>query len=155
VADLSEYAQAVDEAAEAVLWDSNRDSIAHLIAAVRRHDAETVRALARQGSSAQEAAAKLTAGEAREAEVRFDNGPTVRLTRYTVTTERSTGMVTIEGSVASSTGQPSAGTAVRLAYLGIPGRGALADITASVDVFTRLAATRLRIRTTVTPRGAR
>lgn len=39
---LSDAAQAVEEAAEAVLWDSNRVSIRHLIAAVRRHDAAIV-----------------------------------------------------------------------------------------------------------------
>jgi hypothetical protein len=43
VSALEDTAQAVEEAAEAVLWDSTRDSIAHLIAAVRAHDAETVR----------------------------------------------------------------------------------------------------------------
>ena len=40
---LSDAEQAVAEAAEAVLWDSNRASITHLITAVRHHDAEMIR----------------------------------------------------------------------------------------------------------------
>ncbi|MFI0900504.1 hypothetical protein [Streptomyces sp. NPDC020983] len=62
---LSDAARAVEEAAEAVLWDSNRASIAHLIAAVRHHDAETVRDLSRDGYSAQEAAKRIDPKETR------------------------------------------------------------------------------------------
>lgn len=72
---LSDAARAVAEARAAVhefLFplaapeaDRAREAIAHLIAAVRHHDAETVRALSRDGYSAQESAKKIDPKETR------------------------------------------------------------------------------------------
>jgi len=135
-----------------------------LIAAVRHHDAEIVRDFAEQEDrrrwtasatvyvhGIRAAADRLRPGWASEVEVRYVGGPTIRIACYSVTAEAATGTVVVEGFITSSTGSPSRGDAVRLAYLGIPGRGALADITASVELFTRLDVPHIRIRTTIRP----
>jgi hypothetical protein len=61
---LSDAEKAVSEARDAVLAritepETGTDLIAALIATVRHHDAETVRALSRDGYSAQEAARRI------------------------------------------------------------------------------------------------
>lgn len=145
---------AVLEAREAVLVrmpepEVDVERIAALVRAIRHHDAETVRDLSRQGYSAQEAAKKIDPETSSEVEVRFAGGEAVRIACFSVTTEAATGMLTVEGFVVSSVGQPPHGDAVRVAYLGIPGRGALADITASVQTFSRLDVLHIRISTTI------
>lgn len=135
-----------------------------LVSAVRAHDAEIVRAdigHIRYGSATEYAIrhaalidpdspmSKTKAEWAPEVEVRFGDGQAARIAGFSVTTEAATGLVAVEGFVASSAGQLPRGDAVRLAYLGIPSRGALADITASVELFTRLDVLHIRIRTTI------
>lgn len=178
---LDDAAQAVTRARAAVVREltaptewvdgehGSTDRDAHrlvdaLIAAVRHHDAEVVRDFAEQEDrrrwttsatvyvhGIRDAADRLRPGWASEVEVRYADGPTVRIARSSVMTEAETGLVVVEGFVASSAGQPRSGDAVRLAYVGIPGRGALADITASVELFTRMTVLHIRIRTTIRP----
>lgn len=145
--------------------DLARAAVSRLEDAVRRHDMEVVRALHYEPGSdtikdawkdGQESAAdaiadRLRPGPFPEVEVRFVGGPTVRIARFTVTTEAEVGLVAVEGFLSSWTGYPNSGDAVRIAYLGIPGRGALADITASVAVYTRMEVLNIRIRTTIRP----
>lgn len=135
-----------------------------LIAAVHHHDAEIVRADTkwhiRYGSATDYAIRhaaliepespmnRTTGGSMPEVEVRFADGPTVRIARYSVATVTAAGLVVVEGFIASSTGQPRSGDGVRLSYLGIPGRGALVDVTASVELFSRLGVPHIRICTT-------
>jgi hypothetical protein len=132
-----------------------------LVAAVRHHDAEVVRAIdpieiALAGQYAGGDIACTLGSATRtdvpsEVEVRYDDGLTVRVAGFSVTTDAATGTVVVEGFITSRTGQPHSGDAVRLAYVGIPGRGALADIEARVDLFTRLEVLNIRIRTTIRP----
>jgi hypothetical protein len=168
---LSDAAQAVEDARERLVgWTlvalPNEPGFAgaerladNLIAAVRHYDAETVRADTghiRYGSATDyaERHANLLSPAAdapSEVEVRYVGGPSIRIAGYSVTTDAETGTVVVEGFVASQTGQPQRGDAVHLAYVGIPGRGALADVTASVELFTRLDVLHIRIRTTIRP----
>jgi hypothetical protein len=165
---LDDAAQAVAEARRdvheffvllaATEADRARAVVARFEAAVRHHDAEVVRAYkgALNGSEWPDFAASLIHREAGgdappEVEVRYVGGPTIRIAGFSVTTGAETGLVVVEGFITSRTGQPRSGDAVRLAYLGIPGRGALADITASVELSTRLTVLNIRIRTTIRP----
>lgn len=111
---------------------------------------EAVRGLlVREARSGRPAEPEPSIEVAPEVEVRYAGGPTIRITGYSVTTDAETGLIVVEGFITSRTGQPPSGDTVRLAYLGIPGRGALADITATVKVFSRLEVLNIRIRTTI------
>lgn len=173
---LSDAAQAVEYAAAGVRRELEKPTewvtgevgasaedatrlVDKLIAAVRHHDAEVVRADAghiRYGSATEyaERHANLISPAADappEVEVRYAGGPTIRIAGFTVKTDAGTGLVVVEGFITSRTGQPLPGDAVSLAYLGIPGRGALMDIEARVELFTRLDVLNIRIRTTIRP----
>lgn len=171
---LSDAEKAVTEARQEVrefLWplpapeaDRARDAIGRLEAAVRLHDAEIVRDFAEREDKRtwttsgtvyvhgiRGAADRLRPEWESEVEVRYAAGPTIRIARHSVTTDAGAGSILVEGFIASSNGQPPSGDAVRLAHLGIPGRGALYDITASVELFTRLDVLHARIRTIIRP----
>lgn len=158
---LSDAEQAVAEARDAAFREKTLPSLDRLIRAVRHHDAERVRAmdpieiaLAGQYAGGDITSALAIASKAdapSEVEVRYASGPTIRIAGYSVTTDATTGLVVVEGFIVSRTAQPHSGDAVRIAYLGIPGRGALADIAASVELFSRLGVLNIRIRTTIQP----
>jgi hypothetical protein len=128
-----------------------------LIAAVRHHDAEVVRALGLESMVGQYARDTIAAliepafptDSYPEVEVRFADGPTVRVSRFEVTTDATTDSLVVEGLIATPGVRPPSGDVVRITYLGIPGRGAVADITARVDLFSRLTVSHIRIGTTI------
>lgn len=132
--------------------DKARAVVARLEAAVRHHDAETMRALPLSGVEAgvrDALATQVDPNETPAVEVRYAGGPTIRIARYSVTADAETGRIVVEGFIAFRTGQPHSGDTVRIAYLGIPGRGALMDVDASVELFSRLEVLHIRIRTTI------
>lgn len=172
---LSDAERAVAEARSALIrrlhpWTvppGQADEITDaLIAAVRHHDAEKVRDFAEQEDrrrwttsatvyihGIRAAADRLHPEWIPEVEVRFAGGPTIRVARYSVMTDATTGLIVVEGFIASPAVRPPSGDAVRIAYLGIPGRGALADITARVDLFSRLKVPHIRIRVMLDPKA--
>jgi hypothetical protein len=144
--------------------DALRLALDALVAAVRRHDAEIVRALGPEtmvGQYARDTIAERLEPTSRtceqhpEVEVRFADGPTIRVSRFEVTADAATGQIVVEGFIATPALHPPSGDAVRIAYLGIPGRGARADIVARVDLFSRLTVPHIRIRTTIQPKENR
>lgn len=87
-----------------------------------------------------------------EVEVRYAYGPVMRLADFTVTTDADhPGRLDVVGRLTSGTAWPQPGDAVPLAHLGIPGRGALADVAARIELSSRDDDTLVRIRVTINP----
>ena len=130
------------ERAEQAVWDAKRKairgptrSIDALIHAVRRHDAEILRAEAGEHDCVEweDAADRLDPDKAStrtEIVVRYDNGPAVRLTDWALAV--TDGLLELEARLTPGTPVPRVGAAVKLARLDIPGRAALADIYATI-----------------------
>lgn len=126
--------------AEAAVWgerctsaDLLEAAIKNLIAAVRTHDA------------------LATGCDPADVVARYDDGLTIRLRGVTVDADAATGRLEVAGWLTPGSAPWRAGDGIRLAHLGIPGRGALADITAGITVSMRLNVIHVRIRVQLDP----
>lgn len=149
---LSRAEQAVALAREQVWLRPCDQTIDALITAVRAWDAEVVRALplADFPDDVREVvASRVEAPPPPEVEVRYAYGPALRLADFTVTTDAETGRVDVVGRPTTSTAWPPPGDAVPLTYLDIPGRGALADVTARIEHSGQGDDTLVRIRVNI------
>lgn len=156
---LARAEQAVAAAREQVWLRPCDQTIDALITAVRAHAAEQQREAIRKTDDP-----VFYEGEAGwlpdlieqpplpEVEVRYAYGPALRLADFTVTTDAETGRVDVVGRPTTSTAWPPPGDAVPLTYLGIPGRGALADVTARIEHSGQGDDTLVRIRVNIGPK---
>ncbi|MDX3232981.1 hypothetical protein [Streptomyces sp. ME19-01-6] len=132
---LERAEQAVAEAREEAFRVPNLPAIDRLIRAVRRHDAEILRAEASEHDCVEweDAADRLDPDKTNthtEIVVRYDDGLAVRLTHWELDVYAD--HLDLEGRIAPGAPVPRVGVEVKVARLEIPARAALADIYAAI-----------------------